>query len=136
MSLLSKTIKRPLWYFFLRESLAFNRTKFVYTFHTLLWQTFSVTASSSSTALPHGHYFLQLLEILSSLKTWPLEPSQSSTKDTRKGAKCQIYGHRRRFDFRWSTHNAIYRCCIIELYTWNLYNYINQCHSNKFNKNK
>ena len=31
--------------------------------------------------------------------------------------------------------NIIYRWCIIELYTWNLYNLINQCHPNKFNKN-
>ena len=36
----------------------------------------------------------------------------------------------------WWTHNTLHRWCIIELYTWNLYNFINQCHPNKFNKNK
>lgn len=30
------------------------------------------------------------------------------------------------------THNAIYRWCGIDLYTWNLYNFINQCYPNKF----
>ena len=34
----------------------------------------------------------------------------------------------------WWTHNTVYRWCIIELYPWNLYNFINQCHPNKFNK--
>ena len=24
--------------------------------------------------------------------------------------------------------------CVVELYTWNLYNFVNQCHSNKFSK--
>ena len=36
----------------------------------------------------------------------------------------QICGDGRRLDFGWGTHNRIYRwyiCCIIELYTWNLY---------------
>ena len=31
----------------------------------------------------------------------------------------QIYGDERRFDFGWWAHNAIYRLCIIEMYTWN-----------------
>ena len=33
----------------------------------------------------------------------------------------------------WWTHNAIYRWCVIDLYPRNLYNFINLCHSNKFN---
>ena len=36
-------------------------------------------------------------------------------------------------EFRWWAHNTIYRSCIIKLYTWNLYNIINQCHLNEFN---
>ena len=40
------------------------------------------------------------------------------------------------FDFGWWAHNAIYRWCIIDLYTWNLYNFINQCHHNKCNFKK
>ena len=31
-------------------------------------------------------------------------------------------------------NNTIYRQCIMELYTWNLYNFINQCLHSKFNK--
>ena len=31
--------------------------------------------------------------------------------------------------------HTICRWCIIELYTWNPYNFISQCHPNKFNKN-
>ena len=27
-------------------------------------------------------------------------------------------------------HNTVYRWCVIELYAWNLYNFINQCHPN------
>ena len=34
----------------------------------------------------------------------------------------------RRFDFGWRAHNTIYRWCIIDMYTWKLYNFINQCH--------
>ena len=34
----------------------------------------------------------------------------------------------RRLDLGWWTHNAIDRWCIVELYTWNLYDLINQCH--------
>ena len=33
----------------------------------------------------------------------------------------------------WWTHNAIHKWCIIELYAWNLYNFINQSYPNKFN---
>ena len=36
-----------------------------------------------------------------------------------------INGDRRSFDFGWWTHSIIYRWCVIELYTWNLYNFIN-----------
>ena len=42
-------------------------------------------------------------------------------------------GDGRRLDLGWWTHNAIYRGCMIEFYTWKLYNFINQCHPNKFN---
>lgn len=34
-------------------------------------------------------------------------------------------------DFGWWTHITICRWCIIELYTWTLYNFISQCHSSK-----
>lgn len=44
----------------------------------------------------------------------------------------QIYGDGRTTDSVW-THNAMYRWCIIEMYPWNLYNFINQCHPNEFN---
>ena len=33
-------------------------------------------------------------------------------------------------------HNVIYIWFIIELYNWNLYNFINQCNSNKFKEEK
>ena len=32
--------------------------------------------------------------------------------------------------------NLLYRWCVIELYSWNLYNFINQYHPNKFNNKK
>ena len=48
--------------------------------------------------------------------------------------KWGINGDGRRFGLGWWAHNTIYRWCIIELYTWTLYNFINQHHSNKFNK--
>lgn len=38
-------------------------------------------------------------------------------------------------DLTFVVNNAIFRWCLIELYTWNLYNFINQCHLNTFNKN-
>ena len=34
-----------------------------------------------------------------------------------------------------SEHTIQHTSDVIELYTWNLYNFINQCHPNKFNKN-
>ena len=37
----------------------------------------------------------------------------------------------RRFDLGWWTHNTIHRWGIVELYTWNLYKFINQWNSNK-----
>ena len=43
-------------------------------------------------------------------------------------------GDGRRLDFESWTHNTLYKWHIIELYTWNLYSCINQCHPNKFNK--
>ena len=33
-------------------------------------------------------------------------------------------------------HGAMYRSCVIEMYTGNLYDLINQCHPNKFGFNK
>ena len=49
--------------------------------------------------------------------------------------KERIKGDGRRLDLGWWTLNTIYRWCIIKLYTWNLYNFINQHYPNKFNKN-
>ena len=37
-------------------------------------------------------------------------------------------------DLTWDGEHTIYRSHIIELYAWNLYNFITQCHSNKLNK--
>ena len=48
----------------------------------------------------------------------------------------QIHGEGGRVGFGWAAHSAVYRWCIIELYTWNPYNLINQCHPNKFNFKK
>ena len=33
----------------------------------------------------------------------------------------------------WCTHDTMYQWCAVELCTWNLYNFVNQCHP-KFNK--
>ena len=52
----------------------------------------------------------------------------------KKGKGGQTEGDERRFDFGWWAHIAIYRCCSRELYTWNLYNFSNQCNPNEFNK--
>ena len=49
-----------------------------------------------------------------------------------KGKEGQINGDGR-FDLGWRAHNAIHRWCTIELYTWNLYNLINQCRPSKIN---
>ena len=51
-----------------------------------------------------------------------------------KGNRGQIYDDGRRSDFGGWTHNVmhVYRWCIIKLYTWNLYNFINQCQANEF----
>ena len=34
---------------------------------------------------------------------------------------------------KYTIHNTIYRWYIMDLYPWNLYNFINQCHPNIFN---
>ena len=47
-----------------------------------------------------------------------------------------IYGDRSWFDFRRWAHRAIYRPSVIEMYTLNLYDPINQYHPNKFNFSK
>ena len=50
-----------------------------------------------------------------------------------KGMECVLMnGDGRRFDFRWWAHSAIYRSCIIDTYTSNLYDPIAQCHPNQF----
>ena len=46
-----------------------------------------------------------------------------------------IDGGGRRLDFRCWAHSTIQRWHIIELCTWNLYDFINQCCLNRFNKN-
>ena len=48
--------------------------------------------------------------------------------------KWGINGDRWRLDLGWWTHNIIYSWCVVELYTWSLYDFINQCHPNKFNE--
>ena len=46
-----------------------------------------------------------------------------------------VNGGKGRLDSGWWTHNMMYTWCIVELYPWNLYHFINQCHPNKVNKN-
>ena len=48
------------------------------------------------------------------------------------GGKRRINRNGRRLALGWWTHNTIHRWHITELYTWNLYNFVNQCHPNKF----
>ena len=36
-----------------------------------------------------------------------------------EGKGGQIYGDGKRSNFAWLAHNAVYRWCITELYTWN-----------------
>ena len=38
-----------------------------------------------------------------------------------------LNGDGRRLDLGWWTHSTIYRWCVIELYAWNRYNFVNQC---------
>ena len=45
-----------------------------------------------------------------------------------------INGDGQRLDLGWWTHNTVYRSCVVGLCTWNLYNFANQCHPTKFNK--
>lgn len=45
----------------------------------------------------------------------------------------QIHDDGRRLKFGWWAHNVICRWRILELYTWNSYNAINQCHPNTSN---
>ena len=38
-------------------------------------------------------------------------------------------------DFTWGgEHNTVYRWFVAGLCTWSLYNFVKQCHPNKFNK--
>ena len=71
------------------------------------------------------------------------QPKQTTTTKTKTKAKPQsgdyqrkggggrveegnggVNGDGRRLDLGWWAHNALYRWCIIELYTWNLYNFL------------
>ena len=47
-----------------------------------------------------------------------------------------INGDGRRPNLGWWIHNIVYRWRIVELCTWNLYNFVKQCCPNKFNKNE
>ena len=44
-----------------------------------------------------------------------------------------INGDGQRLDLRWGTHNTVYRWCVVEFCSWNLYNFVYQCHPNKLN---
>ena len=44
-----------------------------------------------------------------------------------------IYGDRRCVDFGWWAHRVMYRPCVMEMCTWNLYAPIDQCHPTKLN---
>ena len=46
----------------------------------------------------------------------------------------KIDGNGRRLDLGLWTHSTVYRWYIMELYTWNLCDFIIQCHPNTFNK--
>ena len=59
-------------------------------------------------------------------------PEEKGVGEVEEG-KEGIHGDGKRLDLGWWTHNTIYRWCITELYTWNLYSFINQCHPNKIN---
>ena len=50
-----------------------------------------------------------------------------------EGKGGQICGDGRRINFGWWALSTIYKWCIIELYTRNLWNDIKQCHPNKCN---
>ena len=52
---------------------------------------------------------------------WLLDRKGMEEVEEGKGG---VNGDGRRPDLGWQTHNTIYRWCIIELYTWNLYNSI------------
>ena len=43
-----------------------------------------------------------------------------------------MFKDERRLDLGWWTHDTIFRWCVTELHTWNLYTFINQCHPNTF----
>ena len=54
-----------------------------------------------------------------------------------KGKGGQMYGDGGWFDFGWWAYNAMYRSCMMVVYTWNLSKLINQCNpSNRINKIK
>ena len=55
-------------------------------------------------------------------------------KEVEEG-KGGINGDGRRLDLG-DEHNTVYRWCAVQLCTWNLYNFVNQCHPNKFLKSR
>ena len=66
---------------------------------------------------------------------WSL-PEEKWGREKAGESKRRINGDEKKHDFGWWTRNTIYRWCSIELYTLNLYNFINQCNVNKVNKTK
>ena len=81
-----------------------------YDWCTLQWKTAeNITALMSS-----PHFFFAGLKV-----------NQLTLLHRKSFLKVQQWG-------RLWTHNTIYRWYIIELFPWNLCNFINQCHPNKF----
>ena len=60
----------------------------------------------------------------------------------RKGMRVDGVGQRgdkwdeKRLCFGWQMHNTVCRWCFVQLYTWNLYGFIKQCHPNKLIKSQ
>ena len=48
----------------------------------------------------------------------------------------KINGDGQRFYLGWWTHNTVYAWWLVVVCTWNLYNFVDKCHPNKFNKNE
>ena len=79
-------------------------------------------------------YFYNIFSNKSNFSTTPPLSIEYLFSESWKGGweevdegKVGINGDGMRFDLGWQTHNIIlvYRSCTIELYTWNLYNFIN-----------
>ena len=89
----------------------------------LLSDTLSAQSKKKFASLPH--------------KTRSLDKLNFNTKQKQKyrkkyGQMFLVLGVVKK-DFLKSMTPKMYRWCITELYAWNGYNFINQCHSNKFN---